>query len=195
MNEEKHIFKDKDFLSVVKKAIRFFQKTPLHQLPIENSFNGSGVYALYYSGDFDLYKKSTDRPIYVGKAVPPGWRTARKSTQTTSNTVLFNRIREHTRSIDQVSNLNSNHFQVRFMILTEDEMDLVVPVEAELIRTHCPLWNNAIDGFGNHDPGSGRYNQAVSEWDTLHPGRGWVTRLTGGRPDIEIIKRKVNTIL
>lgn len=43
------------------------------------------------------------------------------------------------------------------------ESDLVVPVEAELIRKYRPLWNTIIDGFGNHLAGSGRYNQARSE--------------------------------
>lgn len=33
-----------------------------------------------------------------------------------------------------------------------------------------------IDGFGNHDPGKGRYNQMRSRWDTLHPGRSWAVK-------------------
>ncbi|WP_408004883.1 Eco29kI family restriction endonuclease [Radiobacillus kanasensis] len=31
-------------------------------------------------------------------------------------------------------------------------------IESYLIRKHIPLWNNLIKGFGNHDPGIGRYN-------------------------------------
>jgi hypothetical protein len=202
MDLEKHIFKDKEFISVVKKAITFFQGTPLHPLPLSDSFNGSGVYALYYLGNFELYKKLSainkkgcSKPIYVGKAVPPGWRTARNSNSIDTNRVLFNRIREHGKSIDQVNNLSINDFRVRFMIITGLEIDLVVPVESELIRSFCPLWNNAIDGFGNHDPGNGRYEQAVSEWDALHPGRSWVSRLKGNVPNVEEIKRKVKTLL
>jgi hypothetical protein len=72
---------------------------------------------------------------------------------------------------------------------------LVVPVEAELIRRHRPLWNSIIDGFGNHDPGRGRYNQARSEWDVLHPGRPWVKRLTGESPHLEDIVAKVQQFL
>jgi len=34
------------------------------------------------------------------------------------------------------------------------------------------------DGFGNHDPGSGRYNQKRSVWDQVHPGRSWATRMS-----------------
>jgi hypothetical protein len=76
------------------------------------------------------------------------------------------------------------------MVLKDIEGDLVVPVEAELIRRYQPLWNTIVDGFGNHDPGKGRYNQAPSEWDIIHPGRSWVTRLTGKSAlETEIIAR------
>jgi len=30
------------------------------------------------------------------------------------------------------------------------------------------VWNVVIDGFGNHDPGAGRYNGERTRWDTLH---------------------------
>lgn len=77
------------------------------------------------------------------------------------------------------------------MILSGIEGDLVVPVEAELIRRHKPLWNTVVDGFGNHDPGSGRYDQAKSEWDILHPGRLWAKRLKGKSPRLEEILCKI----
>lgn len=38
---------------------------------------GPGIYSLYYSGELEIYqsvKEARDRPIYVGKAVPPGSR-------------------------------------------------------------------------------------------------------------------------
>ena len=33
------------------------------------------------------------------------------------------------------------------------------------------LWNSLVDGFGNHDPGAGRYKGLRPRWDVLHPGR------------------------
>lgn len=46
-------------------------------------FVGAGVYAIYYTGDFPLYKKIAAankyeflQPIYAGKAVPQGARKA-----------------------------------------------------------------------------------------------------------------------
>jgi hypothetical protein len=81
------------------------------------------------------------------------------------------------------------------MILNDVESDLVVPVEASLIRRYKPLWNMVVDGFGNHDPGSGRYNQAKSEWDVLHPGRIWAERLTGVEPNLNDIIVKIQSHL
>jgi hypothetical protein len=88
-------------------------------------------------------------------------------------------------------NLQEDDFRCRFTILNDTESDLVVPVEARLIRKYKPLWNVAVDGFGNHDPGSGRYNQAKSEWDILHPGRLWAERLTGVPPALEDVVERV----
>jgi Eco29kI restriction endonuclease. len=57
------------------------------------------------------------------------------------------------------------------------ESNLIGTVEAGLIRYYTPIWNTLVDGFGNHDPGKGRYNQAKSDWDVLHAGRPWADRL------------------
>lgn len=193
-----HTFRSSEFRSVVAEAIQFFEATPTQTLPPPVRFPGCGVYALYYLGDYSLYKEiaranRNDQvlPIYVGKAVPPDWRSARVSS--TEMKSLYARLREHARSIQQVENLKLEDFRCRFMILQDAESDLIVPVEATLIRKHQPLWNSVVDGFGNHDPGKGRYNQARSEWDTLHPGRPWVDRLTGASPSLEGIKAKLES--
>ncbi|MBL8163922.1 MAG: Eco29kI family restriction endonuclease [Anaerolineae bacterium] len=194
ISPEQHQFRSPLFESVVKQALQFFQSTPLQPLPPDEVFSGVGVYAIYLLAHDSIYSSIAEptatRPIYVGKAVPAGWRTARVRDLSRS-TELFNRIREHSRRIVQAENLNVAQFRSRFMILNEIESDLIVPVEAELIRAYKPLWNTKIDGFGNHDPGSGRYNQALSEWDALHPGRSWATRLIGAKPDISLILAKI----
>jgi hypothetical protein len=77
------------------------------------------------------------------------------------------------------------------MLIGGVETELIGAVEAQLIRDYRPLWNVVIDGFGNHDPGQGRYNQAKSEWDVLHPGRLWASRLTGKAPSRDAVIRKV----
>ncbi len=195
-----HVFHSPRFQSVVDEAIKFFNESPVHRLPPPVRFVGAGVYALYYVGSFNLYTRivrlnleSESQPIYVGKAVPPGWRTSRS--QEKDAKVLYRRLQEHSRSIQQAANLAIGDFRCRFMILGGIESDLVVPVEAELIRRYSPLWNSVIDGFGNHDPGSGRYSQAKSEWDVLHPGRPWAEKLTGESPRLDEVVRKVQQSL
>jgi hypothetical protein len=56
---------------------------------------------------------------------------------------------------------------------------MIGSIEAALIKLNQPLWNSCVDGFGNHDPGSGRYQQARSDWDIIHTGRSWADRLNG----------------
>jgi len=131
-------------------------------------------------------------PIYVGKAVPQGWRQARNiENENTISYELFNRLREHSKSISQVMSLNVGDFHCRFMILESETSSMIGTVEAALIRFYRPLWNTQVDGFGNHDPGKGRYNQARSEWDVLHPGRNWVEKCLGESPNPESIRKKI----
>ncbi len=200
VDPSRHTFRSPRLESVVEEAIEFFNNTPIHLFPPIVGFAGVGVYALYYSGTFQPYSRIAARnlsqcelPIYVGKAVPPGWRAAHAA-QTEDNRALYGRLREHMRSIEQGQNLEVEDFRCRFMILQGIESDLIAVVEAHLIRQHRPLWNTAVDGFGNHDPGRGRYNQARSEWDVLHPGRPWADRLTGTPPTLENILAKIEQI-
>ena len=192
-----HIFRSPKFKSVVKEAVEFLTQTPVHFLPPATDFAGVGVYALYYLGSFDHYshiahqnQQDCRQPIYIGKAVPAGWRTARTA-HTDQDKALYQRLQEHARSISSVNNLEVHDFCCRFMILNGVETDLISAVESELIRTYTPLWNTVVDGFGNHDPGKGRYNQARSEWDVLHRGRSWADRLTGPAPQLESIVAKI----
>ncbi len=133
-----HVFRSSKFQSVVEEAIKFFETTPICQVPPESRFMGCGVYALYYVGDYELYaelarrnKTAFTQSIYVGKAVPQGWRTAR-TVGTFGATDLYRRLREHARSIEQGENLNLGDFRCRFVILRNVETDLVIPVEAAL---------------------------------------------------------------
>ena len=180
-------------------AIEFFDQTPVRDLLVPR-FAGTGVYALYYLGEHELYlpltalnQEKCTHPIYVGKAVPTGRRTGR--TMGSQGTQLYSRLRQHSNSITHASDLGIDDFRCRFMILSDAMTDLIVPVESELVRRYSPLWNSRIDGFGNHDPGSGRYDQAPSEWDTVHPGRPWVERLRGEPPSLEVVKAKARASL
>jgi hypothetical protein len=150
-------------------------------------FHGTGVYAIYciaktgIYGRYHLINRTAFRiPIYVGKAVPKGWRQSRKIPDASARTIeLYNRLKEHGRSISVGEGLEISDFHCRLMILEGKESDLIGTVEAALIRHYLPLWNTVIDGFGNHDPGKGRYEQAKSDWDVCHPGRAWADKCMG----------------
>jgi hypothetical protein len=200
MDISKHIFCSPEFASVMEAAVNFFETTPVYALPPPDKFIGSGVYALYYKGSGVLYARIARLnqsgftcPIYVGKAVPPGWRAARTFESRTPD--LYGRLEEHARSITQAANLNLEDFYCRFVILTGVESSLIGPLEAVLIRKYKPVWNTVVDGFGNHDPGRGRYEQSPSEWDVLHPGRPWVRKLQGRPPAREEILEKLRSFL
>ena len=113
-------------------------------------------------------------PIYVGEAVPPGARKGGFGLDALSGNVLFRRLSEHADSISKASNLDISDFHCRYLVVD----DIWIPLgEALLIQMFDPIWNKVIDGFGNHDPGRGRYNQQRSAWDVLHPGRPWAKKL------------------
>lgn len=150
------------------------------------SFNGAGIYALYYTGSFDAYEKLSKInrlqgpkvPIYVGKAIPEGGRKGggvslpnelggNKPTK-----ALFKRLNEHAESIKSTA-LSVDDFVCRYLVVD----DIWIPLgESLLIARFSPLWNLLLDGFGNHDPGKGRYNGLAPKWDVLHPGRAWAAK-------------------
>ena len=187
--------------SVIQEAIDFFTTRQMIDLPLTEPFSDAGVYSLYYFGNFENYRPLANInknaktlkeyfPIYVGKAVPKGSRTAR--TKTSIEQTLFKRLEEHATSIESASNLNLEDFKCRFAILRDNEIDLIVPLESALIRQYAPLWNACISGFGIHHPGSGRYGQKKSEWDTLHTGRYFADKLTGEELNLGEIKEKIS---
>ena len=75
----------------------------------------------------------------------------------------------------------------RFVIFEAEGSDMISTIEAALIKLNKPVWNMAVDGFGNHDPGSGRYEQAKSDWDVIHEGRSWANKCNGIHAEKSVI--------
>ncbi len=166
---------------------------PVGSMPPTEPFIGAGVYAIYYEGAFALYKEIAEQnrnelyrwPIYVGKAVPAGARKGGYGLGADPGLALFKRLAEHATSIEQATNLRLADFRCRFLVVD----DIWIPLaESLLIEMFSPLWNRKIDGFGNHDPGRGRYNQQRSLWDVIHPGRPWAARLQPPSADEQIVR-------
>ncbi|VVC75001.1 hypothetical protein AQUSIP_02750 [Aquicella siphonis] len=198
-DRNEHVYTSEAFVGIVKDAIRFFNGTPVHSLPPPESFLGTGVYAIYYTGSSSPYERfselnrlSYDYPLYIGKAVPKGWRQSRISHSSLHQShELYNRLREHGRNIKLVSGFNIDDFKCRFVIFEDAASDMIGSLEAALIKLNKPLWNTVIDGFGNHDPGKGRYEQAKSEWDVIHPGRQWSEKCKGAHKSAHEIFSKI----
>ena len=168
-------------------------ESAVHPLGGLEPFNGAGIYAIYYTGDFEAYKplaaKNRDSrfeaPIYVGKAVPAGARKGNFDLDADPGTVLYKRLKEHAESVSAAENLRLEDFFCRFLVVD----DIWIPLgESLLIAKFAPIWNKLIDGFGNHDPGKGRYQGMRSKWDTLHPGRAWAAKCAmRGETELQII--------
>lgn len=143
-------------------------------------FDGSGVYSLYYVGDFYAYEPLAQvnrqilaAPIYVGKADSKGKRKGGFIEDSSLGQSLYKRLNDHSKSISQANNLNLKDFLCRYLVVD----DLWIPLgESLLISRFAPVWNVLVEGFGNHDPGKGRIAGKRPLWDTLHPGRAWADK-------------------
>ena len=161
---------------------------------------GAGVYVIYYMGDFEPYSEiaaknaggAFDQPIYIGKAIPKGGRKGGISADSSTGRALSDRLGQHGSSIEQAGNLRIDDFAVRY--LTVD--DIWIPLgENMLIESFKPLWNRAIDGFGNKDPGRRRSTQYKSPWDILHPGRKFADKLAESGVSAEFLIQRTSDYL
>ncbi|UNK78217.1 Eco29kI family restriction endonuclease [Sphingopyxis granuli] len=190
------VYNPLDKINLGKSVADALLEQPVHPLDAIPPFEGAGIYVLYYRGPFHAYAPiaaaNADEarwPIYIGKAIPSGGRKGASLTASARGTPLYKRLAEHRDTIREVEHgsgtLAVADFQARY--LTVD--DIWIPLgESLLIARFRPIWNRALDGFGNHDPGRGRYNGLRPLWDHLHPGRGWATRCavrTETIPEIE----------
>lgn len=157
---------------------------------------GAGVYVIYYSGDFPPYGPISlvnrngkfVTPIYVGKAIPKGGRKGGLSKDAAKGKAMAERLRQHAMSIDESNNLKLRDFFVRHLVVD----DVWIPLgENILIESFKPIWNRAVDGFGNKDPGWRRSKQYKSPWDVLHPGRKFAAKLADSGITQEFVSERV----
>lgn len=158
--------------------------------------SGAGVYAIYYTGGFGAYSEIAMRnrngrwkqPIYIGKAIPKGGRKGGLTKDASKGQALADRLRQHATSVSESTNLDLDDFQVRYLVVD----DIWIPLgENVLIETFQPVWNRAIDGFGNKDPGRRRATQYKSPWDVFHPGRVFAEKLADSPVTSEFVSQRV----
>ncbi len=178
-----------DYANLARSVVTALLESASTALPPTEKFSGSGVYALYYTGSLPFYShissSDLDKPIYVGKAIPTGARKGSSQIDSDSSTELFRRLHDHAKSIEQTENLDLAEFQARYLVV---EPVWITLAERFLIDHFKPMWNTVIEGFGNHDPGSGRRNMRRPHWDIIHPGRPWAAKLKAAQTLEEIVR-------
>jgi len=159
---------------------------------------GAGVYALHYLGPFPAYARLVQRngercewPIYVGKTEFAGRRRGREGDRG-QQAPLWNRLRQHARSIADAENLELGDFRCRYLAVDDIWIGLA---EQTLITRFRPVWNTVLDGFGNHDPGGRRRTQFRSPWDVVHPGRRWAAQQANHPTPREQFLRQIEAFL
>jgi len=174
-----------DYTHLAENVVRALLDQPLQAMPPATPFSGVGVYAVWYEGELEWYQNvcGEKRPIYVGSAVPTGGRKG--GTGQPRRKRLYNRLRQHSRSIEQAENLRLNDFSCRYLVVVPVWIGLA---ERFLIEHFGPVWNTVVDGFGNHDPGRGRRDMKRPRWDILHPGRYWAEKLRAEETPEEIAR-------
>lgn len=148
---------------------------PRHSLIDVAKFYGSGVYALYYKGDFATYDKISGKetPLYTGKADP---KEKHATNPTEQGEKLWGRINEHRKSIAAVSGqggIDVEDFEIRYLVTASG---FEVNAENLLIQYFKPIWNKETKicfGIGKHGDDAKTRRNKKSPWDTLHPGRKW----------------------
>lgn len=194
-------FNPLDRINLAASAAEALLSTEPEALGSLEPFKGAGVYAIYYCGSFTPYTWIREAnegghwlaPIYVGKAIPKGGRKGGFGLDAAGGTSLIGRLNKHAESIRAASStLDIADFYCRFLVVD----DIWIPlIETLMISRFSPIWNNPIDGFGNHDPGAGRYQGLRPRWDVLHPGRAWADKCRQRPETAESITLEIEALL
>jgi len=139
-------------------------------------FYGSGVYAIYYKGNFPAYAaiSNQEHPIYVGKADPAD-QTSKTAMEQGDR--LSGRLNEHRKNIAKATaTLRLEDFEYRALVV---QTGWQASAEDYLIHLFKPIWNSEVGicyGFGKHGDDPATRANLRSPWDTLHHGRDWAHR-------------------
>jgi hypothetical protein len=194
-----NLYNPLDKLNLGKSVAEALLDRPPEPLGTIEQAPGAGIYAIYYKGDYKPYHrmaehnaKQVEWPIYIGKAIPSGGRKGADLFRENTSYALSSRLRQHADTIRAAENLRIDDFVCRYLIVD----DIWIPLgETLLISAFRPVWNLVLDGFGNHDPGSGRYGQLRSPWDVLHPGRHWALKCREPSDTAEELAKRVRLFL
>ena len=161
---------------------------PLSEIP---RAYGSGVYAIYYTGDFEDYKPlcRTETPIYVGQAAP---LASSAKTPKQQGARLCGRLSDHKKNIAKASStLRLEDFEFRSLVV---QSGWETAAEDYLIHLFHPIWNSEtgiLYGLGKHGDSAETRGNKRSPWDTFHPGRVWAAASAEDAKSPEEIRREL----
>lgn len=136
---EEHVYVNDEFSELLKDAVRFFHGTPVLPLPLEKSFCGAGVYAIYCIAKKGIYRPygerinrlSYDVPIYVGQSMPSG---------DTFRSMTVDKQMDFWRNCFQTTlHMSSRDFAVR--VLSIEDMTFQNQLRGYLVEIYKPIWN------------------------------------------------------
>jgi hypothetical protein len=135
-------------------SARLYSIDPLtfRRLDKKGNFPGCGIYALYYTGDYETYVRirsgGSHLPIYIGKSL-----------------TLARRLQEHVSTLEN-SDLSINDFTCKLIVLPHQ---WILHAEENLIQRYRPVWN-VLRGFGSGERERGwnvRKNR-TTDWAAYH---------------------------
>jgi len=166
---EDHVYHNEAFAELCKDAVRAFNGTPVCELPPPR-FVGSGVYAIYCTakkGIYERYGNKVNRmgynvPIYVGKAVPKGWRQSR--TEEIDDLPINEQVELWLRLIKSSIGLRATDFRIRALGSNVVDAGLAHAMHLLMVYAYQPLWNRVFDGCRT-------INDMTMRWAKLHSVR------------------------
>lgn len=183
-NEPQEPFNPLDKRNLAESIALAISRASASTLPPE-PFVGFGLYFLYYFGNYPDYKPlvTLNRgecvwPIYIGKSLRAGVRKGDALPSSRSGASIHSRLKRHAASIAS-GGLKLSDFRCRWLVMDEAFIHLG---ETLLITKYRPVWNVAVEGFGNNPVGGPRSFGQRTAWDTLHSGRGGMATGEGRRP-------------
>jgi hypothetical protein len=116
-----------DLRTLAESMVKVVLEQRIYSLGNVPSFEGAGVYVIYYTGDYDPYRSIAQKnkggkwnqPIYVGEAARKGGRKGGVLAEGPAGKVLLSRLRNHVDSIRGTKNLKVGDFFCRHLVLKD----------------------------------------------------------------------------
>lgn len=161
-----HGYKNDAFAELVKDAILFFNGPPVHRLPPPESLLGTGVYAIYYTGKNPVYKKYAElNPLSYGTQYRSATQCQRAGDKygfpTISSVNPKNCLAACGNTAEQRyrSRYGASGLQLPVCYFWGCQLRREQRHRGRADQIEYTILEYCRDGFGNHDPGSVRYEQ------------------------------------